>query len=84
MQPLGKALKTATIEGRPWRQELSRFLFTYRNTPHSTTGVQNFPFWKERMLWIDTKKHVQENTPGRNTTNSIQTKEEIQGRVKLR
>ena len=39
MQPLGKALKTATIEGRPWRQELSRFLFTYRNTPHSTTEV---------------------------------------------
>ena len=39
MQPLGKALKTATIKGRPWRQELSRFLFTYRNTPHSTTEV---------------------------------------------
>ena len=39
MQPLEKALKSATIEGRPWRQELSRFLFTYRNTPHSTTGA---------------------------------------------
>ncbi len=26
MQPLGKALKTAKVEGRPWRQELNRFL----------------------------------------------------------
>ena len=39
MQPLEKALKSATIEGHPWRQGLSRFLFTYRNTPHSTTGA---------------------------------------------
>lgn len=39
MQPLGKALKTAKIEGRPWRQELNRFLLQYRTTPHCTTGV---------------------------------------------
>ena len=34
MQPLGKALKTAKIEGRPWKQELNRFLLQYRTTPH--------------------------------------------------
>ena len=39
MQPLGKALKTAKVEGRPWRQELNRFLLQYRTTPHCTTGV---------------------------------------------
>ena len=39
MQPLGKALKTAKLYGRPWRQELQRFLLHYRTTPHSTTGV---------------------------------------------
>ena len=39
MQPLGKALKTAKIEGRPWKQELDRFLLQYRTTPHTTTGV---------------------------------------------
>ena len=39
MQPLGKALKTAKLDGRPWRQELQRFLLYYRTTPHSTTGV---------------------------------------------
>ncbi|CAB4021605.1 Transposon Tf2-9 poly, partial [Paramuricea clavata] len=39
MQPLGKTLKAAKIEGRPWQQELNRFLLQYRTTPHSTTGV---------------------------------------------
>ena len=39
MQPLGKALKTAQIQGRPWQQELHRFLLQYRTAPHSTTGV---------------------------------------------
>ena len=39
MQPLGKALKTAKLEGRPWKQELYCFLLQYRTTPHCTTGV---------------------------------------------
>ena len=39
MKPLGKAITIAKIENRPIRQELSRFLFSYRTTPHSTTGV---------------------------------------------
>ena len=36
MQPLGKALKTVQTQGRPWQQELNRFLLQYRT---STTGV---------------------------------------------
>ncbi len=39
MQPLGKALKTAHAERRPWRQELNRFLLQYRTAPHATTKV---------------------------------------------
>ena len=39
MQPLGKTLKTAHIEGRPWQQELNRFLLQYRTTPHTSTKV---------------------------------------------
>ena len=39
MKPLGKAIRTANVEGRPWRQELSKFLLTYRSTPHSTTKI---------------------------------------------
>ncbi len=39
MQPLGKALKTAHIENRPWQQELSRFRLLYRTTPHTSTNV---------------------------------------------
>ncbi len=35
MKPLGKA----KVEGRPWKQELHRFLLQYRITPHCTTGV---------------------------------------------
>ena len=39
MQPLGKAIKIAHIQGRPWQQELNRFLLQYRTSPHTTTGV---------------------------------------------
>ncbi len=39
MKPLGKAIRTANVEGRPWRQELSKFLLTYRSTLHSTTKI---------------------------------------------
>ena len=39
MKPLGKAIKTAHLERRPWQQELSRFLLAYQSTPHSTTKV---------------------------------------------
>ena len=34
MQFLGKSLKAAKLDGRPWKQELNRFLLHYRTTPH--------------------------------------------------
>lgn len=38
MRTLEKAIRTAVIEGKSWRQELFTFLRQYRATPHSTTG----------------------------------------------
>ena len=37
MKPLGRALATAQAEQCSWSQELSRFLLSYRTTPHSST-----------------------------------------------
>ena len=39
MKPLAKAIKTARAEHRNWTQELSRFLLSYRTTPHCSTNV---------------------------------------------
>ena len=39
MKPLGKAIRSAHAENRPWTQELARFLLNYQATPHTTTGV---------------------------------------------
>jgi len=39
MKPLGKFIQTATVENKPWKQALQRFLLTYCTTPHSSTKV---------------------------------------------
>ena len=39
MRNIGKVCKCAQVEGKPWLQELYRFLRNYRATPHSSTGV---------------------------------------------
>jgi hypothetical protein len=38
MRTIKKAIKTAYVEGKNWKQEMYRFLRNYRATPHSTTG----------------------------------------------
>ena len=38
-KPLVKLLQTTQLEGRNWRQELQRFLLSYRTTPHATTKI---------------------------------------------
>jgi len=38
MKSLGKIVKIAQLEGKPWKQVLQQFLRTYRATPHATTG----------------------------------------------
>ena len=39
MKPLTKVLQTAHLDGQNWRQELQRFLLSYRTTPHATTKI---------------------------------------------
>ena len=39
MKPLGKLLQSAKIENKNWRQELQKFLLSFRVTPHCTTKV---------------------------------------------
>ena len=39
MDTMLKAIRTAHIEQKHWKQELYRFLRQYRATPHSTTAV---------------------------------------------
>jgi hypothetical protein len=39
MKNIGKTVKCAQLEGKPWKQELCQFLRNYRATPHSSTGV---------------------------------------------
>jgi transposase InsO family protein len=38
MKPLMKALRTAQVLGKPWKDHLTDFLKGYRNTPHPSTG----------------------------------------------
>ena len=39
MKPLNKAIKTAAVQGKSWKQELYKFLRNYRATPHVTTNI---------------------------------------------
>ena len=39
MKNMGKIIRAASSEGKPWKQELNKFLRNYRATPHITTGV---------------------------------------------
>ena len=39
IKPLGKIVRSAHLEGRPWQQELTKFLLSYRQTPHSITKI---------------------------------------------
>ena len=39
MSPLQKAIKSAVIEGRDYKQEINRFLRNFRACPHPSTGL---------------------------------------------
>ena len=38
MKSLGKTVRIAQIEGKPWRQVMNQFLRSYRAAPHASTG----------------------------------------------
>jgi hypothetical protein len=39
MRTLGKTVKCAQLDGKPWKKELNKFLMNYRATPHCVIGV---------------------------------------------
>ncbi len=53
------ALKIAQAEGKNWRRKLVKYLFTYRTTPHSATGIpptemlfqRSFLEWELPEVW---------------------------------
>jgi hypothetical protein len=50
MRTLEKAIRTAQIEGKPWKQQLYTFLRNYRATPHSTTDTPPFDAMFQRPM----------------------------------
>ena len=50
MRTIGKAIRTAVVEKRNWRQELFTFLRNYRATPHTTTGLSPSELLNGRKL----------------------------------
>ena len=50
MRMLEKAIRTAQIEGKPWKQELYTFLRNYRASPHSTTEVPPYDAMFQRSM----------------------------------
>ena len=39
MKGIGKVIKGSLIEKTDWREIINKFLWNYRSTPHSTTGI---------------------------------------------
>ena len=79
MKPIGKVIKTATLEGKNWRQKLQRFLLNYRSTPHATTKVPPCELLFNRKIQgtvpelttkvINKHKEAKENIDKRKNTN---------------
>ena len=42
MGNLGKVVKAASSDGKPWKQELNKFLRNYSASPHTTTNMSPF------------------------------------------
>lgn len=47
-----KFMRIAHAEGKNWREELNRFLLTYKSTPHSTTGKSPAELLFKRKLTV--------------------------------
>ena len=55
IKPLNKAIKTATVAEKAWKQELYKFLRNYRSSPLVTTGV--------RPARVSFNRHITTLTP---------------------
>ena len=50
MSTIEKAIRTAHIEKKNWKQEMYKFLRQYRATPHSSTGISPSEALNQRKL----------------------------------
>jgi hypothetical protein len=69
---LGKAVRTAHVEGRNWRREMFVFLLNYRSTPHSTTGVSPAEVLMNRQLRTKVPQYEGLNKPGQVLKEALQ------------
>lgn len=58
-----KFIKALTAEGRRWEHELYNFLLTYRNTPHTTTGISPARLLMSRDLRDKIPQYVECKNP---------------------
>ena len=88
-QCLEKAIQIAVLEGKVWKQELQRYLFQYRVTPHSITSVAPCELLFNRKLRgklpsLSLQKIVQRrkvNSKSRRIRKYMQTNKEKQNTV---
>ena len=91
MKPLCKALTTVQAEQHSWSQELSRFLLSYRTTPHFSTKVPpaqllfnrqvrgKLPVLNTKSNVINRHREARQMMQSRNNSpNSMQTQDAIQ------
>jgi hypothetical protein len=50
MKNLGKVIRSSVVDQTDWRQELNKFLRSYRSAPHSSTGVAPFSLFFRREV----------------------------------
>ena len=50
MKAIGTLMQACATEGRPWKQELQRFLLNYRTDPHKTTSVASCKLLYSRKI----------------------------------
>ncbi|XP_046746420.1 uncharacterized protein K02A2.6-like [Diprion similis] len=70
-----KRLRIAQATGKDWKEELWKYLFAYRTTPHNTTGVTP----AELMF----KRNIRTKLPDLTLTNTEPNDEEIRDRDRL-
>ena len=63
MRNLNKTLRTAKIDGKPWKEAIFDSLFHYRITPHSTTLISPSEALYNRKIRckIQTYEEVKDN-----------------------
>ena len=83
-----KVIRIADVERKPWKEELQKFLFQYRTTPHTVTGVPPAEMLMGRKLrnkllkiqmraepWTSCRgKYVREMREERDTRKSVQAR----------